>query len=267
MKLAASNIAWCVEDDADIYTKLKKEGFSAIEIAPTRLVPEKPYLPENITLAKSIVADIKNQWDFSICSMQSLWYGVKEQIFGTKEERDFLLQYMNSALDFAAAIDCPHVVFGNPRNRVVMHPDQLSQGVDFFATCAEIAATKNVIIGMEANPAIYGTNYLNTTYEALTLVKEIASPFFRLNLDLGTILANQEDLQVVVDAMPYVSHVHISEPMLAAVEARLEHQRFVQLLVEGGYQGWISLEMKNTGRQALFTALETVAAFFAIEKN
>ena len=45
---------------------------------------------------------------------------------------------------------------------------------------------------MEANPAIYNTNYINTTQEALDLIREVGSDGFRLNLDVGTMLENGE---------------------------------------------------------------------------
>lgn len=262
MKLSASNIAWGSEDDEDVYLKMKAEGFSALEIAPTRLVPEKPYQPENIILAAAIAKEIQSHWGFSICSMQSLWYGLTERIFGTPEERDFLLQYTYSAIDFAAALGCPHVVFGSPRNRVIQNPMQKLLGEQFFASCAAYAETKHIIIGLEANPTYYNTNYINTTSEALELVQAINSPSFKLNLDLGTILTNQENLEVVKSFISYISHVQISEPCLNAVVIRSEHKQLACLLKDGGYQGWISLEMKNSGKAALFNSLETVGRIF-----
>lgn len=262
MKLSASNIAWSLEDDQDVYLKLKTEGFSGLEIAPTRLIPQKPYQPENIALAAAIASEIQGYSGFGICSMQSLWYGVTERIFGTPEERNFLFQYTCSALDFAAAVGCPHVVFGSPKNRIIDRPDQWRVGEEFFAACAAYAGTKNIVIGMEANPASYGTNYLNTTSEALELVKALNSPFFKLNLDLGTMLTNQENLETVESMICYISHVHISEPSLAAVTERPEHRHLARLLEDGGYRGWISLEMRNSGKESLFRSLEIMSKVF-----
>jgi sugar phosphate isomerase/epimerase len=262
VKLSASNIAWSLEDDQDVYLKLKTEGFSGLEIAPTRLIPEKPYQKEGVALAASIAAEIKAHWGFGICSMQSLWYGVTERIFGTTEERNFLIQYTCSALDFAAAVGCPHVVFGSPRNRIIDYPGQWHVGEEFFAACAAYAGEKKVVIGIEANPASYGTNYLNTTSEALELVKAVNSPFFKLNLDLGTMLTNQENLESVKSIIPYISHVHVSEPALAAVTDRPEHRHLARLLQDGNYRGWVSLEMRNSGKENLFRSLETMSSVF-----
>ncbi|MET3106069.1 sugar phosphate isomerase/epimerase [Oxalobacteraceae bacterium GrIS 2.11] len=262
MKIAASNIAWNQENDQEVYQKFAELGFTGLEIAPTRLVPQKPYEPESIALAATMSEEIRQQWGLPICSMQSLWFGLTERIFGTPEEREFLYRYTCSALDFAAAVGCPHVVFGSPRNRVIDSPEQYPIGEAFFAACAAYAGTKKIIIGMEANPTSYGTNYLTTTQQAVELIQAVNSPYLRLNLDLGTMLANQENFDSLDKITPYVSHVHISEPALAAVNDRPEHQQLAQKLHDGGYQGWVSLEMRNSGLDALFSSLTTVARIF-----
>lgn len=41
MKLSISNIAWSAEHDAAMYKFLQQEGFSGLEIAPTRIFPIK----------------------------------------------------------------------------------------------------------------------------------------------------------------------------------------------------------------------------------
>ena len=65
---------------------------------------------------------------------------------------------------------------------------------------------------MEANPPIYNTNYINTTTEALALVKKIGSKGFLVNLDLGTMIENKEALNVIAEDINLINHVHISRP-------------------------------------------------------
>lgn len=262
MKLAASNIGWEAKDDASVYERMKALGFSGLEIAPTRLVAERPYDPDNQRLAAALAADIGGKWGLRVCSMQSIWYGLTERIFGTEEERDFLFRYTCSAVDFAALVGVPHLVFGCPKNRVIDHPDQYPVGVKFFADCAGYAAKKGVVIGVEANPPIYGTNYLNTTLDAVELVKAVDSPSLRLNLDLGTIIANQEGLDALPAVIPYASHVQISEPGLAKIVRRPVQVELARLLNAQGYEGWVSLEMRTLGLPELFSSLEIVAEAF-----
>ena len=42
-RLAISNIAWDAKADEAMYALLKRAGYTGLEIAPTRLFPERPY--------------------------------------------------------------------------------------------------------------------------------------------------------------------------------------------------------------------------------
>ena len=117
MKLSVSNIAWEAKDDKYIYQKMKDLGFSGLEIAPTRIISESPY--DHIVEAQTFAESIKTDYGFSISSMQSIWYGIQDKIFGTEEERARLTAYTKKAIDFAEAIGCRNLVFGCPRNRTI----------------------------------------------------------------------------------------------------------------------------------------------------
>ena len=43
MQLSMSNIAWKKEQDEEIYRFMQENGFTGLEIAPTRIFPELPY--------------------------------------------------------------------------------------------------------------------------------------------------------------------------------------------------------------------------------
>jgi len=262
MNLSASNIAWTGEEDESVYDHLHNLGFSGIEVAPTRMVEPPAYTPGNIARAAAQSVDLRVRRGLRICSVQSLWFGLTEAMFGSEEERTYLLNYTRRALDFAAAISAPHVVFGNPRNRRMQSKSDWQTGVYFFSACAEYAANRNVVIGLEANPASYGTNYLTTTREVFDLVGELNSAYLRANLDLGTILENSELLADIIPYVPLISHVHISEPHLVPVRERPEHRQLNELLRHAGYVGWISLEMRNSGPEALLSALRAMANAF-----
>lgn len=99
---------------------------------------------------------------------------------------------------------------------------------------------------MEANPPIYNTNYINTTTEALALVKKIGSKGFLVNLDLGTMIENKEALNVIAEDINLINHVHISEPNLKKISEHPIHKEIAGLLRNMEYTGYISIEM---GRQ------------------
>ena len=60
MKLSISNIAWTKEQDEQVYSRMREYGYSALEIAPTRIFPEAPYdhLEEASSWAKQLKEEV-----------------------------------------------------------------------------------------------------------------------------------------------------------------------------------------------------------------
>ncbi len=250
-KLSISNIAWQADEDTVVYEWMKKYGYDGLEIAPTRIFPEAPY--ERLEEAGNWAAALQEQHGFVVPSMQSIWFGRQEKLFGTAEERQILLEYTKKAVDFAEAVGCRNLVFGCPRNRAVPEGATADGAVSFFREAGEYAAAHGTVIGMEANPPIYHTNYINDTLSALRLIEEVASKGFLLNLDVGTMIWNKEDVEELTGKVHLINHVHISEPNLAPVVAGDFHQRLRRLLEAEAYQGYISIEM---GRAAEISRVE-----------
>ena len=241
IKFSISNIAWTTENDQLVYKYMQKSGFSGLEIAPTRLFPAKPY--DKKTEAKEYSERLKDKYGLSVCSMQSIWYGHSERIFGSAEERAILLDYTKQAIDFDEAIGAGNLVFGCPKNRVIGEDDDRNVAVSFFRELGDYAAEHRTVLAMEANPVIYGTNFINTTKEAIELIKEVGSKGFKLNLDFGTIIYNEESIEDIAPHIDLINHIHISEPNLKLIERRAEHKSLMQMLRDAGYDRYVSIEM------------------------
>lgn len=241
MRLSISNIAWSVEQDGQIYEIMKKYGFVGLEIAPTRIFPKKPY--NEIKNATIWAENLKRERCFIVPSMQSIWFGRRERLFGSEKERHILADYTKRAIDFAAAIDCKNLVFGCPRNRVIPNGASEQIGIDFFKEIGDYAASKGTVIGMEANPSIYHTNYINDTVSALNLIEKVNSKGFLLNLDIGTMIQNEEPVEELKSKIKFINHVHISEPGLKPIKRRKLHQELKQILLYENYQRFVSIEM------------------------
>lgn len=241
MNLSISNIAWSAESDELVYEIMKKNKANGLEIAPTRIFSENPY--DKLEAAQKWAAEIKKKYRFSIPSMQSIWYGRQESIFGSPEDRRILFEYTVKAIDFAAAIGCKNLVFGCPRNRNMPEGADETPAVKFFRSIGDYAAQKGTVIGMEANPPIYNTNYINTTAQALSLIEKVDSQGFRLNLDVGTMIHNEESCKLLRGKSALINHVHISEPHLKPICERQLHKELLNVLFSEGYNGFISIEM------------------------
>lgn len=244
MKLSISNIGWDTNNDVAVYELMKRYGYSGLEIAPTRILPDSPY--EHLKEAKEWSERLMGKWGFIVPSMQSIWFGRQEKIFGTEEERQILIDYTKKSIDFAAAIECKNLVFGCPRNRSIFDDIDPTIGINFFKEIGDYAASKGTVIGMEANPPIYNTNYINDTESALELIKQVDSEGFKLNLDIGTMIHNQESVDLLKGQVKLINHVHISEPGLKPIEQRTLHQELKSVLLDEGYQRFVSIEMGKT---------------------
>lgn len=242
MKLSISNIAWAAEHDAEMYQFLRESGFQGLEIAPTRIYPEAPY--DKLEDAKVWAREIKSKYGLEIPSMQSIWYGHQEKIFDSADERKALVDYTKKAIDFAAAIGCKNLVFGNPKNR---DTDDVQRdypiAIDFFREIGDYALEHNTIIAIEPNPTIYNTRFINYTEQAVEMAYKCGSGGVKVNVDLGTIIYNNEDINYLKQIPEYINHVHVSEPGLAIIEERELHSQLFAVLQEIGYARYVSIEM------------------------
>ena len=241
MKLSISNIAWEVKDDSLMYEYISEQGFEGIEIAPTRIIKTMPY--ENIEAAKNYCSELKSRYSLSISSMQSIWYGINQNFFNSIEDRDFLIGYTKKAIDFAKSIQCNNLVFGCPKNRVIRDLSQYELAVSFFEMLGKYAVENDTVISIEANPTIYNTNFINTTAEAFVLCEDVDCEGFKVNLDLGTMIFNNETLEDIYNSCKHINHIHISEPYLEVIQERKLHKE-IKLLE---YNKYFSIEMKNPG--------------------
>ncbi|MBR3247816.1 MAG: sugar phosphate isomerase/epimerase [Clostridiales bacterium] len=261
MNLSISNIAWSEGSDTTVYNYMNKLGFSGLEIAPTRIFPEEPY--DHIDEAARWSEALRSEYKLKVPSMQSIWYGRSEKLFGSREERESLLAYTKKAIDFAEAIGCGNLVFGCPRNRILPESGDVRIAEAFFREAGYYAHEHHTVLAMEANPPIYNTNFINSTIDALELIKSVGSPGFKLNLDTGTMIENREEVSVLEGNVHLINHVHISEPGLEPVRNRELHGQLAEILRHNDYSGFVSIEVrKQDDTGALADMMEYVKSVF-----
>ena len=130
--------------------------------------------------------------------------------------------------------------------------------ISFFKKIGDYAAEHGAVVGMEANPTIYNTNYINDTMSALELIEKVDSEGYRLNLDIGTMVENGEDVSILKGREKYINHVHVSEPGLKPIEKRQLHRNLAELLKNSNYIGFVSIEV---GKQENVEDLEIMMKY------
>lgn len=254
MKLAVSNIAWSPAERLQAYTAMAVAGFTGLEIAPGLFfhASEDPFMPDEASADKAL-AEMAD-FGLELVSMQSLLFGVEGAgLFDGDEARGRLVSGMYRAIDLAGRFSIPNLVFGSPAQRRVpadMAMDRaLDEAVVVFQSLGDRAAEAGTCITIEANPAAYGTNFLNTLEDAMGFVERVDHPAIATILDLGAMHMNDQFEAVpghVNALMPGLNHVHVSEPELAPAPADLEAiAPVLETLLECGYTKAVSIEMRR----------------------
>jgi sugar phosphate isomerase/epimerase len=246
LKLAASNIAWEPEDDAEIAMVLRARGVQGVELAPTKWRANPFDAP-----AKDI-AVLRRTWEdrgFRVVSLQSLLFGRPDlQLFGTAASRAELSTLLRRVLDFAHAVSAGAVVFGSPKNRLrgdMSTVDAMAIAESFLRELGDHAHERGVALCVEANPPGYGCDFITTTAEAVELVRRVNHPGIGVNADLGGMtMAGEDPLTAIESARGLIGHFHASEPNLAEIGAASDHVRAAQGLAQLSYDRWVSIEMR-----------------------
>jgi sugar phosphate isomerase/epimerase len=186
--------------------------------------------------------------------MQSLLFGVTgAALFEGAEARAPFEAGMIRAITLAGRFGIPNLVFGSPAQRRVPEgmamADALEEAAAMFRRLGDAAAVAGTRITIEANPAAYGTNFLNTLDEAVAFVALVDHPAIALILDLGAMHMNASFGSVparLPDLAPRLHHVHVSEPDLAPAPADARALAPVlRGLQAAGYTKAVSIEMKR----------------------
>ena len=277
MKLAMSNIAWSPEDRLQAYRILSEAGITGLEIAPGLFfhATHDPFVPDAAT-AGAALEEISDA-GLTLVSMQSLLFGVTgAELFGGEDASTAMEVGIVRAIELAGRFNIHNLVFGSPGQRRVPDgmtmEDALEKAAEVFQRLGDNASKAGTKIAIEANPAAYGTNFLNTLEEARAFVERVNHPAIVAILDLGEMHINGTFDEVPVRIsrlMPHLNHVHVSEPNLAPAPEKAEALiPALQALQTQGYDKAISIEMKRPegGLAVVESAVQRlIAAFEALD--
>jgi len=255
MILSVSNIAWAPDERLGAYDLMAEAGLTGLEIAPGLFFAEAqdPFVPD-VATADAALAEIAIR-GLSLVSMQSLLFGLQgAALLGDAAARAVFDHGMTRAIDLAGRFGIPNLVFGSPGQRRVpddMAPaDAWAQAADTFRRLGDRATAAGTVIAIEANPAVYGTNFLTTLEEAEAFVAQVDHPAVALILDLGAMHMNGtfDTVTARTGALaPRLNHVHVSEPNLApAPDDATALAPVLEGLRTAGYSRAVSIEMKRT---------------------
>lgn len=259
MRLAISNIAWDVSEDVDITQLLKRYGVDAIDIAPGK------YFPEPAKATDEEIARVKRWWavrGIEITGMQALLFGTTGlNVFGSCEVQDAMLEHLTAVCRVGSGLGATRLVFGSPKNRDRTGlSDELviEISIPFFQRLGDIAQSYGVMICLEPNPPCYGGNFMTISAETAEIVRRVAHPAIRIQLDTGALTINGENPATVLqNSTMLIGHIHASEPDLVPLgDGGTDHATVAASLRQRLPQHIVSIEMLATKNEPHLVSIE-----------
>lgn len=217
MNLSISNIAWDASFEPQVIDLLLKNGIHHLDFAPGK------FFSDIANTSDADILRVKKEWQdkgFTLAGIQSLLFGTTGLNLFESSTQDRMLEHLKRVCHIGSLTGASRLVFGSPKNRDRSKLDDTRTdeiALDFFFRLGEIAKKENVTVCLEANPTVYGTNFLTTTKEAAAFVRKLNHSNIKLQLDLGTIYTNHEPAQIIEDSSDVIGHIHLSEPSMAPV--------------------------------------------------
>lgn len=272
MRLAISNLAWDVAEDAAVAALLADASIDAIDIAPSR------YFPQPSAATGDDVARVRDWWaerGVAITGLQALLFGTSGlNLFGPADVQAAMLAHLGSICRIGRGLGARRLVFGSPRSRdrgALDDATTLKAAVAFFTQLGDLAATEGVVVCLEPNPPRYGANFMTTTAETAAVVTAVAHPAIALQLDTGALTLNGEDPEGAIARFAgLIGHVHASEPNLVPIgDGGTMHARIGQTLARHRPDAVVCIEMVATTDEPHLEAIAravgvTAAAYRAV---
>ncbi len=264
MKLAISNIAWEVEDDAEVALLLGRYGIDGIDIAPGK------YFADPSCAKDEEIRQVRRWWadrGVEVIGMQSLLFGTMGlNVFGTPAVQKAMLDHLTAVFRVAAGLGASRLVFGSPKNRDragLSDDETLDVASRFFRRAGDYAAARGVNLCLEPNPAQYGSNFMMTSAETARVVSAIDHPAIRMQFDTGAVIMNGEDPnEVLAQCAHLIGHIHASEPGLVPLgDGGNDHQRFRHAFSRYLPEHGVTIEMLPAKSEPRLAAIERALIF------
>jgi len=170
------------------------------------------------------------------------------KITGPDVDLERLRTYIIRVLKRAFRLGMKTLVFGSGAARKV--PEEFDRAtarqqiIDFASLAAPIAFRQNLLLVLEhLNKG--ETNIINSVAEALDYVKAVNHPGFQCMVDTFHFWTENESLQDLQAALPWIKHVHLADKdgrTAPGESGKSDYRPLFRVLKQGGYNGQISVE-------------------------
>jgi sugar phosphate isomerase/epimerase len=173
---------------------------------------------------------------------------------------DYLAALVNFCADLGGAV----VVFGSPKQRSLLPDVKFEQGrewaLEAFRRPVRRAEEKGVTICFEPL-APSETNFINTAAEAIEFTRQLASPAFKIILDVKAMCSEARPVpQIIRESWPEFAYFHANDKNLKGPGfGEVDFNPIAAALKETGYDGYVSVEVFNFDEGAEEIASKSIA--------
>lgn len=251
-----SEIEWVIRFAAET-------GFSGVEVAPFTLAESVTEVPRE---RRKQIRAAAEKAHVQIVGLHWLLVSPKGLCLNSLNEnvRKRTFDYFCHLIDFCADLGGSIMVVGSPKQRNV--PDGIPRDrpwrvtKQFFIDCLPVAKKRAVTICIEPL-ARDETNFINTAAEALKLIEEIGSAYFKLHLDVKAMHDEARPIEAIIESSRgYLAHFHANDSNRKGPGfGDTDFVPIFRALKETGYDGYVSIEAFDYGPDPLVMAKEGLA--------
>jgi sugar phosphate isomerase/epimerase len=235
---------WSIDDTIRY---VAKTGYDGLEIAPFTLGKLVTDIPKTERLR---VRQLAEQNRLAISGIH--WVLVQaEGMYVTHPEksvRERTAHYFCDLVDFCHDLGGKTIVVGSPKQRNIMDGITCDQAWNWaretFAASIQRAQDSGVTICLEPL-APTETNFINTATEAISFVKQFASPSFKIILDVKAMSSESRPIpQIIRESWPHFAYFHANDKNLKGPGfGDVDFKPIAAALREVGYDGYVSVEV------------------------
>ena len=235
---------WQLEDAMNFAAK---SGYDSIEIAPFTLAP---YVTDIPPARRQQIRDSAARAGIAISGIHWVLVQAEGMYLNHPDDRvrARTAKYLCDLVDLCADIGGKIIVVGSPKQRNVMPGVTPEQAWDWatntFRDSVKYAGERAVTFCFEPL-APSETNFINTAAEAIRFTQQLASPHFKIILDVKAMCSESKPIpQIIRESWPHFAYFHANDRNLKGPGfGDVDFKPIAAALKEVGYDGVVSVEV------------------------
>ena len=241
MNLSVSNLCWNFDDDK-AFRLLKDNQVNLVELSLTKYYGS--WQNVNTTAARQLSSNLKEDYNLSVSSLQSLFYQKKYNLF---YDQNKIIEHFKFIIELCNVLGCNYVVFGSPKMRKIGNKE-ISECDDIFLNVFEKISNidRSVTIGIETNPKFYGCEYLTNYRDCKKILKQLSKDNVKFHLDTACVsLEGDDPIEIFKKEKQNLNVIHLSTKNLGLINQDSSLKEFIFQTKNSNKNKIFSIEMLN----------------------